>query len=101
MSILSNPNDVPVESMPCLLVLVLTRVRQLAHAAIMVNFPKELKSYCRNEQCKNHQDWRVSQYKVRSLSASTASAALSLSSIAPLLAPSHSSCPAVALFCAR
>ena len=33
----------------------------------MVNFPKELKSYCRNEQCKNHQDWRVSQYKVRSL----------------------------------
>jgi hypothetical protein len=37
---------------------------QLAHAAIMVNFPKELKSYCRHEQCKNHQDWRVSQYKV-------------------------------------
>ena len=33
----------------------------------MVNFPKELKSYCRHEQCKNHQDWRVSQYKVRSL----------------------------------
>jgi hypothetical protein len=30
----------------------------------MVNFPKELKSYCRHEQCKNHQDWRVSQYKV-------------------------------------
>lgn len=44
----------------------LTYLLQLAHAAIMVNFPKELKSYCRHEQCKNHQDWRVSQYKVRS-----------------------------------
>ncbi len=36
---------------------------QLAHAA-MVNFPKELKSYCRHEKCKTHKDWRVSQYKV-------------------------------------
>ena len=44
--------------------LYLTYLLQLAHAAIMVNFPKELKSYCRHEQCKNHQDWRVSQYKV-------------------------------------
>jgi hypothetical protein len=37
---------------------------QLAHAAVMVNFPKALQSYCRHERCKNHQDWRVSQYKV-------------------------------------
>jgi len=27
----------------------------------MVNFPKEVKTYC--NKCKNHQKWKVSQYK--------------------------------------
>mmetsp|Transcript_43923 Transcript_43923/g.138662 ORF Transcript_43923/g.138662 Transcript_43923/m.138662 type:complete len:108 (+) Transcript_43923:737-1060(+) len=29
----------------------------------MVNFPKELKSYCKHKDCKNHQKWKVTQYK--------------------------------------
>ena len=29
----------------------------------MVNFPKEVKTYCNHPKCKNHQKWKVSQYK--------------------------------------
>merc|ERR1719240_1019538 len=29
----------------------------------MVNWPKELKSFCKNEKCKNHQKWKITQYK--------------------------------------
>lgn len=29
----------------------------------MVNFPKELKTYCKHKDCRNHQKWKVTQYK--------------------------------------
>ena len=29
----------------------------------MVNFPKEVKTYCNHPKCKSHQKWKVSQYK--------------------------------------
>lgn len=29
----------------------------------MVNFPKEVKTYCKHKDCKNHQKWKVTQYK--------------------------------------
>jgi hypothetical protein len=32
-------------------------------SAEMVNFPKELKTYCKHKDCRNHQKWKVTQYK--------------------------------------
>lgn len=29
----------------------------------MVNFPKEVKTYCKHKDCRNHQKWKVTQYK--------------------------------------
>ena len=34
-----------------------------ASRAQMVNFPKEVKTYCKHKDCRNHQKWKVTQYK--------------------------------------